>query len=91
MDNGTWIFDLDSGSDVWRRGSNDLYLEYARTVQFGDTFLVIGGENTETLTFSNQIWEFDPLSEGFVLRPETLKSAKEDVATFLIPDDYALC
>ena len=92
-DTQTWIFDLDSGIDLWRPGP-PLGLQMGASVQFNDTVLAVGGElNDGSNDYTNQIWEFnpDPLDEKWILRQEGLKSAKRDVSAFLLPNNYATC
>ena len=89
----TYIYDLDSGIDIWRPGPKFEFYDGA-SVQFGDTFLLVGGrQNVFPFSASDQIWQFnpDPSDESWVLRPETLKSAKYHTAAFLVPNDYATC
>ena len=88
----TWIYELDSGIDLWRPGV-DLPLTFGDTIQYLDnTFLVVGGQqNFSPFGDVDEIWEFEPESENWIRRPETLKSAKNSMAVFLVPDDYATC
>ena len=91
IDTATWIYDLDSGDDFWRPGPI-LGLRYGSSVQFGDTFLAVGGEqNYEPHNNTDTIWEFntDPADEKWILRPERLKSEKWYIAAFLVPNEYA--
>ena len=94
-DFGTWIFDLDSGIDVWRPGP-ELNSNRGASVQFGgNTFLAVGGNIGGAISniYSDKIWQFnpDPQDERWLMRSETLKFTKMQLSAFLIPDDYALC
>ena len=93
FDKSTWIYDLDSGLDAWRPGPIHKFYNGA-SVQFNNTFLTVGGShNVDPYTYMDQIWEFnaDPEDEKWILRPERLKSAKSNVAAFLVPNNYATC
>ena len=59
-----------------------------RPVQYGDTFLVIGGENPRT----DEIYEFvtSPSLE-WKLRDERLDQPRSLMGAFLVPDNYAIC
>ena len=92
-DISTWIYDLDSGIDIWRPGPA-LPLQRGTSVPFGDTFLAVGGRlNYSPFSYTDQIWEFnaDPSEEKWEPRNERLKSAKYGVAAFLVPNNYATC
>ena len=92
-DTATWIYELDSGIALWRPGP-EFPFEAGASVQFGDTFLAVGGESNDgSYTDSNQIWEFNanPLDEKWILRPERLKTSKHNLAAFLVPNYYATC
>ena len=93
LDTSTWIFDLDSSSHFWRPGPK-FNFQRGASVQFGGTFLAVGGEqNVPPFEDSDQIWEFnaDAGDEKWILRQERLKSSKYHMAAFLVPDDYATC
>ena len=92
-DINTWIYDLDLGIDQWRPGP-DIPIERASSVQFKDSFLVVGGGLNEfPYDETNQIWQFnaDASDERWILRPETMKRPKYWAAAFLVPNDYATC
>ena len=94
LDTTTWIYDIDSGIDLWRPITADLELTQGSSVQFGDTFLAVGGElNDGTYTDTRQIWEFnaDPLDEKWIQRPEQLTLVGYSMAAFMVPNDYATC
>ena len=92
-DTSTWIYDLDSGLDIWRPGP---LLQYDRSfsVPYKNTFLVVGGEqNFNPNTYSDQIWQFndDPFDEKWILRDERFSTAGLWKTPILVPDDYATC
>ena len=84
-DRTTWMFDL--YGEFWKPGNDFPFQAYLSTsVPFtGKTFLVVGGSG------SDNIVEFEPDTETWVIRPEKLKSSKQEVAAFMVPDDYATC
>ena len=89
----TYIYDLDLGIGMWRPGPDLPFLNGA-SVPYGDTFLVVGGEQNYFPYYdSDLISEFnpDPSAERWNLRPERLKSSKLYMTAFLVPDDYATC
>ena len=89
----TWIYDLDDLNDVWRSISDELPLAFGTSVPFADSFLAVGGSHNLNYQSSDQIWQFnaDPQDEGFILLGEALKTPKNYVAAFLVPEDYATC
>ena len=88
----SYIYDLDDSSSFWRSGPS-FYGSHGASVPFGNTFLAVGGYDRQTLQYSDKIYEFnpDPNDERFILRPDRLKSPKQEMAAFLVPDDYATC
>ena len=44
------------------------------TVPFGDTFLIVGGDNYDTA--SDQILQFDPDTESWIVREERLEQGR---------------
>ncbi len=91
-DRSTWMFDL--YGEFWKPGIEfpNLYARISASVPFkGTTFLVVGGGGNSGGGYSDQIVEFEPDTETWIQRPETLKDEKYQVAAFMIPDDYAEC
>ena len=60
------------------------------SVQFGETFLLVGGELSSS-TY-NGIFEFDPESEEWIIREETLPTGvPESGMAVLVGDDIVNC
>lgn len=78
----TQILDLDTL--VWRDGE-DLSVDYPSHVQFGNTFLVVGG------TDSDAIYEFEPDSETWITRTERLSSEKKGFTTMMVSENVVEC
>ena len=82
------VFDLNT--QLWSPGPDLPYSLYsAASVQFGDTFLFIGGAGESDYT--DTILQFDPATETFIQRTEKLGHKKIYTASFLVPDNYANC
>ena len=85
----TEIYNMETGE--WHYGPavpSDIYLYDAQTAAFGDTFLLTGGRDKEHTSLQT-IYEFDPISLGFVLREEKIyKSRYSHVALSASPDMY---
>ena len=63
-------------------------VKYAPTVQFEDTFIIVGGYDAE---YFDTLIQFDPETESFFIRPERLANPKYDTAVFFVPDGYVVC
>ena len=85
----TNIYEFETGNfrsgPFFPRGVTD-----ASSVQFGDTFLVVGGKdaNDEIL---DSIFEYDPENEEWIEREEKLTVARRDLAAVLVDDTVAFC
>ena len=90
--NTTFIYDLDDGSTSWRSGPVFVEQWLGGSVQYGNTFLLVGGL-VDTFTSTRDIYQFnpDPNDEKWILRAEKLSKPKDHFASFLVPNDYALC
>ena len=62
----------------------------AASVQYGDTFLVVGGldSNGEIL---DTIYEYDALNEEWIEREEKLATPRYNLAAVLVDDTVAFC
>ena len=73
-DTESQIFDLDTMA--WRTGpALPTAIKLARVLQDGDTFLILGGYNNVVKSMDTII-EFDPATESWISREETLSSPK---------------
>ena len=64
-------------------------IQKSSSVQFGDTFLLVGGYgdvgNLDTII------EFDEAGDRWIVRNETLQTARSDHAAILMPDSNGIC
>ncbi len=61
------------------------------SVQYGDTFLVVGGHD-ETAADRDAVYAFDPQTENWTLMPERMSGPKHGVAAVLVgPGDFLRC
>ena len=60
-------------------------------VPFGDTFLIVGGEDYGSGGVQNSIIQFDPFIDNWIIRKEKLKLPKYFSTSFFVPDDYVVC
>lgn len=76
-------------SDSWRIGQ-DLPQEMrdGASVQFGRTFLMIGGADNNALDL---IYEFDPRNDGWILRDEKIDPERRRHGVTMVGDDVVLC
>lgn len=86
-DDKSYIFDLESlewafGPDLPQLGS----WEYSSAVQFKDTFLLVGGHNANLA-----IYQFDQDNNDWIVRSETLTTARVSPAAFMVPNDAVNC
>jgi hypothetical protein len=76
---------------TWRPGPNlPTAHTYARTVQFEDTFLAVGGNDANN-RLSKKIYKFEPSSESWIELVERLPLARSFPATFFVPSDFIQC
>ena len=61
------------------------------SVQFRDSFLILGGRNKNSHRELDTIYEFEPDSESWIERDEKMKIARYTFTAFLVPDSYANC
>lgn len=90
-DTKTHILNLKSLS--WRSGPDlDVPVKYASVVQYGNTFLIVGGfrQKSSGERFRD-IRQFDPEANKWIIRSEKLKTPKMDMAAVWVPDDYFHC
>ncbi len=80
-----------TGTGVWREGPPlpDAFDDMA-SVQYEDTFLVIGGFDGSS-TRLDTIYQYDPNSESWVLRPERLASPRGAMGAVLTGPPLANC
>ena len=78
----------------WRLSSHSLPypIAGAAVVPFGDTFLIVGGAPDGSLETSHaSILEFEPDSETWIEREETLALARRDMFAVMIEDNDDYC
>ena len=65
-------------SETWTDGPNLPFpISSARTIQTQDSFLLVGGINKDTLEYLDTIIEFDPVNVSWIVRNETLATARD--------------
>jgi N-acetylneuraminic acid mutarotase len=63
-------------------------------VQFQDSFLIVGGDYSDGLQYSDgsdKIFKFDTANDGWIELDEKLAMGRRSFAAFLVPDDYIEC
>ena len=60
------------------------------SVQYEDTFLLVGGQNHDYEQFDT-IYQYDPNLETWILRPERLTTPTRDLGTVLAVRPVAAC
>ena len=80
----TNILDLDTMT--WRDGPapGDWY-DNVSSAPFGDTFVVVGGTN------SDAIYEFDPENEEWIQREQTLSEERKDTGNVFVKNNIVNC
>ena len=62
------------------------------SVQYGDTFLIVGGYGSGGLGYTTKIIMYDPRIEDWIIHSQELVvRAKYDTTSFLIPDGFVSC
>ena len=82
---------FDTQTQEWRMGPDlpdDRELCCGSSVQYKDTFLIIGGEDGGE---QDAILEFDPVNYEWKVLPHKLKTARNSFAAVLVPNDYISC
>ena len=85
------IFDLNINE--WRIGPPlpvTYYLESATSVQYQNSFLIVGGRDS-FLGYQDSIIKFDPVNYGWQMMPQRLQRKRCEFAAFLVPDDLFQC
>ena len=82
---------FDTQTQEWQMGldlPDGQELCCGNSVQYKDTFLIIGGENGG---IQDAILEFDPVNYKWKVLPHKLKTARNSSAAVLVPNDYISC
>lgn len=66
-------------------------IHYGASVPYGDSFLIVGGYSNGQFSYLDTIFYFNPETEIFELFDQTLSEPKDQMAAFLVPDNFALC
>ena len=93
------ILDLTDIESGWREGAplidqeTNMAIRAAASVPVDYTFLVVGGyllgENDSSE--SDRIYEYDSISDGWILLPSRLVEPASYIKAFLLPEDYFPC
>ena len=86
------IFDLDTG--LWRLAGANLphYLRLGQVIPFGNTFLIAGGYNGRyPLNTEDQILEFHPDVESWIIREERMSISREGHYAALLNNESFQC
>lgn len=76
----------------WRLASPmPLPVEFASTVQYGDSFLLVGGYDNANDEFLSAIWEYLPEDDDWVLYGRSLGVPRSDTAVIPLPDYVGHC
>ena len=89
----TLLLDLDNPIE-WTTGIDlPQALNRGGSVQFKNTFLVVGGSRDEVdyKYFSDFIYEYEVETGEWITRTERLQSERDNPAAFLVPDYVATC
>ena len=81
------IYNLES--DSWRAGT-ELDIALAASVEFEDSFLLIGGFEDGPVEM-NTIYQYDATNDFWILRPERLELARDTALAILVDDTVATC
>ena len=82
---------LDLNTNQWRRGPDlpiQTRLQWPSSVQFLDSFLVVGGADLE---YQDTIIKFDPINYEWMILPQKLQNPRALFTAFLVPDGYIEC
>ena len=80
---------LDLSTMTWRAGPDfPEPRENGASVPFGDSFIVVGGQSGDLLTYYDDILRFDPATEDWVVMDEKIAFANDDVTAIMVPDPY---
>ncbi len=87
---------LDLKTMMWRDGPKLPFdLQNGASVEFGSTFLLVGGYSILGGNVMESIIEYNPGpsigNESWTVRNETLKMARQDFAAFMVPNNYVAC
>ena len=86
------IYDIASGT--WRLSDQFLphYLRESEVVQYGDTFLIVGGHDGDMYSdTSDEILQFNPDDETWLVREERLSSPRAGAYVAFVDSDMYGC
>ena len=66
-------------------------IRYGAVIQFNNTFMIVGGDCVSQSRTLTEIYEYEPDTETWLLRPEELSIPRAHTAAFLVPNSYANC
>ena len=81
----TEILDLTTMQWTWGVSLPNPFVA-ATSVPYKNTFLVVGGSYTTGVDY-NTIYEYDPNTDNWFTRAETLTAGRSYAAAFLVPDE----
>ena len=83
---------FDPELNTWRYGPEmPLDIRYGAVIQFNNTFMIVGGDCVSQSRAMTEIYQYEPDTETWLLRPESLSVRREHTAAFLVPNSYAKC
>ncbi len=77
----------------WRTAKQSLPVSQSRatSVQYGDTFLVVGGQISASAELDT-VYMYNPATEGWTLMPNRMRKSKHGVAAMIMkPGDFQPC
>ncbi len=66
-------------------------IEVGASVQFQDSFLIVGGYDKTTSRYLDSIYYFNPVKDDWDLLEQKLDSRLADVIAFMVPDHAVDC
>ena len=89
----TEVFDFTT--ETWTEGPRlpAAYAELrgAESVQYGNTFLIVGGTKASSNVGTNTILTFDPVGYDWVQLPYEMQYERRFFTAFFVPDDFISC
>ena len=61
------------------------------SVQYGNTFLAVGGYDDDNEQYLDTVYMFDVEEESWILMPQRMEEGRWELPAFLVPDDFASC
>ncbi len=68
-----------------------VYVKFQPPQTADDTFLIVGGYNSEDYEMSRSIYEYDPEEDDWVLYGRALLVARDEAVVIPVPDYVGVC